>query len=231
MSHRRFFITGTDTGVGKTLITGALLLGARELGWQAVGVKPLSAGCVRQDGQLVNEDALLLQRCASLKLPYAAVNPVALELPIAPHLAALHMGINLRVQPLVQAVEKVAEESVEVLLVEGVGGWLVPLNAAETMAEVAQSLAYPVILVVALQLGCLNHALLTVRAIEASGLALAGWVANTVAPGMLAAEETLAALEQRVPGLRLGTVPYLGPSVTPEQASTWLDARSLFGDR
>jgi len=228
MKSMRFFVTGTDTGVGKTLVTGALLLNARAFGWQAVGLKPVSAGCSLVDGQWVNKDALLLQDHSSVRLDYPEVNPVALEPAMAPHIAAHRAGIDLRAAPLVNAVRRVAEQGHDALLVEGAGGWLVPLNDTETMADVAAGLGYPVILVVALRLGCLNHALLTVQAIEAAGLSLAGWVANTTGTAMDGLDENLQALEQRLPALRLGTVPYLGASVTPGQVNTWLDGTTLF---
>lgn len=229
MSSRRFFVTGTDTGVGKTLISAALLLNARAFGLKAVGVKPVSAGCSLIDGQWVNDDALLLQNYSSVRLDYPQVNPVALEPAMAPHIAARRAGIDLRAGPLVNAVSRVAEQGHDVVLVEGAGGWLVPLNDTETMADVAAGLGYPVILVVAMRLGCLNHALLTVQAIEAAGLSLAGWVANTTGAAMDAFDDNLQALEHRLPALRLGTVPYLGPAATPEQVNTWLDGTTLFG--
>ena len=229
MTPKRFFVTGTDTAVGKTLITAALLLNARAFGLRAVGVKPVSAGCTRVNGQLVNDDALLLQRYASVPLDYAQVNPVALEPAMAPHIAARHAGIDLRASALAAAVSSVADQGHDALLVEGAGGWLVPLNDTETMADVATTLGYPVILVVAMRLGCLNHALLAAEAIRAAGLTLAGWVANSTGPAMEAFDENLQTLERRLPALRLGTVPYLGGDATPERVNTWLDGTLLFG--
>lgn len=231
MKPRRFFVTGTDTGVGKTLVTAALLLNARAFGLGAVGVKPLAAGCAAVNGQLVNDDALLLQRYASVPLDYARVNPVALEQAMAPHIAAHRAGRTLRADALAAAVTRVADQNHDALLVEGAGGWLVPLNDTETMADTAVMLGYPVILVVAMRLGCLNHALLTARSIGAAGLTLAGWVANSTGPAMEAFDENLATLDRGLPALRLGAVPYLGHTATPEQVNTWLDGTSLFGDR
>ena len=231
MTPRRIFVTGTDTGVGKTLITAALLLNARAFGLSAVGLKPVSAGCSPVNGQLVNDDALLLQRYASVPLDYAEVNPVALEPALAPHIAARRAGIGLSAAALAAAVTRVASKGHEVLLVEGAGGWLTPLNDTETMADVAAQLGYPVILVVNMRLGCLNHALLTARAIQSAGLALAGWVANSTGPPMEAFDENVQALERRLKSLRLGTVPNLGRLVQPEQVNTWLDGMSLFGIR
>ncbi len=231
MTPRRFFVTGTDTGVGKTLVTAALLLNARAFGLSAVGLKPVSAGCSLVNGQLVNDDALLLQRCASGPLDYAEVNPVALEPALAPHIAAHRAGIGLRAAGLAAAVTRVASKGHDVLLVEGAGGWLTPLNDTETMANVAATLGYPVILVVNMRLGCLNHALLTAQAIQSAGLSLAGWVANSTGPPMEAFDENVQALERRLKSLRLGTVPDLGRLVQPEQVNTWLDGMSLFGVR
>jgi len=231
MKPARFFVTGTDTGAGKTLVTAALLLNARAFGRRAVGLKPVSAGCLLSDGQWVNDDALLLQNHSSVRLDYSEVNAVALESAMAPHIAARRAGIELRATTLVDAVGRVAGQGHDAVLVEGAGGWLVPLNDTETMADVASGLGYPVILVVAMRLGCLNHALLTARAIEAAGLPLAGWVANTTGTTMEAYDDNLQALDQRLPALRLGAVPYLGPAATPGQVNTWLDGMSLFGDR
>ena len=229
MKPRRYFITGTDTGVGKTQVTAALLLAAKAHGLRSLGVKPVAAGCVPADGRLVNEDALLLQRCSSQSPDYAAVNPVALEPAIAPHIAAERAGISLRATALADQVRAQEASGADVLLVEGAGGWLVPLNQTGTMADLAVALGYPVILVVGMRLGCINHALLTAQAIRASGLELVGWVANSVAAEMDCLAENVRTLEQRLPALRMGTVPFFADGCTPEQLNTWLDATSLFG--
>lgn len=229
MKPRRYFITGTDTGVGKTQVTAALLLAAQAHGLRSLGVKPVAAGCVPADGRLVNEDALLLQRCSSQSPDYAAVNPVALEPAIAPHIAAERAGISLRAAGLTDQVRAQEASGADVLLVEGAGGWLVPLNQTETMADLAVALGYPVILVVGMRLGCINHALLAAQAIRASGLELVGWVANSVAAEMDCLAGNVRAIEQRLPALRMGTVPFFAGGCTPEQLNTWLDATSLFG--
>lgn len=229
MRPRCYFITGTDTGVGKTQVTAALLLAAQAYGLRSLGVKPVAAGCVRANGQLVNEDALLLQRCSNLSPDYAAVNPVALEPAIAPHIAAERAGIVLRAAALADQVRAQEASEADMLLVEGAGGWLVPLNETETMADLAAALGYPVILVVGMRLGCINHALLTAQAIRASGLALAGWVANSVKAEMDFLAENVRTLEQRLPAPRMGTLPFFADGCTPEKLNTWLDATSLFG--
>lgn len=229
MKPRCYFVAGTDTGVGKTVVSAALLLAARACGLGTLGLKPVAAGCVRAGGRLVNEDALLLQRCSSLSPDYAAVNPVALEPSIAPHIAAARAGIELRAAALADQVREQESSGAEVLLVEGAGGWLVPLNQTETMADLAALLGYPVILVVGMRLGCINHALLSAQAIKAAGLQLAGWVANSVAGEMDCLAENVRTLESRLPALRLGTVPFFAEGCTPGQLNTWLDATSLFG--
>ncbi len=229
MTPRRFFVTGTDTGVGKSLVAAALLLDARARGLRALGLKPVAAGCTRQAGRLVNDDALLLAGLSAGSPNYAQVNPVALEPAIAPHVAAARAGVELRAADLARQVHDAAALGHEAVVVEGAGGWLVPLNAGETMADLAARIGYPVVLVVGLRLGCLNHALLTAAAIGAAGLPLAGWVANCLTPGMLALDENIACLEARLPALRLATIPFLGAGATPAAASTWLDATSLFG--
>lgn len=233
MKPRCYFVTGTDTGVGKTLVTAALLARARAHGRRAVGLKPVSAGCELVDGQLVNEDAVLLRAGSAVPLSYAEVNPMALIPAMAPHIAARRAGLVLQAEELAAAVLKVVDQAADrrfdTVLVEGAGGWLVPLNAGETMADLAVALGYPVILVVAMRLGCLNHALLTAAAIRASGLPLGGWVANGTADGMAAFEENLQTLEERLPAPRLGTVPWLGGQASPAQAGAWLDGTVLFG--
>jgi len=225
---RAFFVTGTDTGVGKTLVATALLRAAAERDWRTVGIKPVAAGCEMVDGCLRNADALLLQSAASVSLPYARVNPVALEPAIAPHIAAREVGLKLTAEELAMHCEEIERGSVDLMIVEGAGGWLVPLNDTETMADLAARLALPVLLVVGLRLGCLNHALLTAGSIQARGLDLAGWVANCVDPTMQAMEANLAALDARLSAPRIGLLPYLGDDVNPAGAARYLDTDTLF---
>lgn len=229
MSATACFVTGTDTAVGKTLVTAGLLLAAARLGQSTLGIKPVAAGCELRDGQWMNDDALLLQRCSSVQLPYARINPVALKTAMAPHLAAAEEGVALSVAPLASHCRTLAGEHRGLLLAEGAGGWRVPLNASETMADLAAALGWPVVLVVGMRLGCLNHALLTAADIRAAGLALAGWVANVMDPQMRCLDENIASLERRLPAPRLGTVPWLGEQAAPEQAAEYLDAGLLAG--
>lgn len=180
---RGVFVTGTDTGVGKTLFAAALLLRLGAAGFAAAACKPVAAGCRREAGRLVNADAELLAALAPLRAALETVNPVALEPAIAPHIAALEAGLPLDAARLVRAC-RAAADGANFLVVEGAGGWRVPLNERDaTMADLAIGLGLPVVLVVGLRLGCLSHALLTAEAIRNDGLRLAGWVANPLEIG------------------------------------------------
>lgn len=200
------FVTGTDTGVGKTLFCAALLLQLGAAGVRAAACKPVAAGCRRERGRLVNEDASLLARLAPVHAPLETVNPVALEPAIAPHIAAAEAGIRLDARELVHACRR-AGAGAEFLVVEGAGGWRVPLGETGTMADIAAGLGLPVVLVVGLRLGCLNHALLSAAAVVADGLQLAGWIANPLAPEMPRLEENIAALERRLDAPLLARLP------------------------
>jgi dethiobiotin synthetase len=203
-----FFITGTDTGVGKTLIATALLHLARDSGQTTLGLKPVAAGCTLVNGQWMNKDAQQLLRASSGKPDYATVNPVALREPMAPHIAAERENRSMYASELVQ--HCIAQlSSADFTVIEGAGGWLVPLNAQETMADIAVGIGCPVILVAGLRLGCINHTLLTAAAIAAAGLPLAGWVANHIDPDMAVADANIATLEQRLAAPLLGRVPYM----------------------
>lgn len=198
---KAYFITGTDTGVGKTLVAASLLRLARAQGLSTLGLKPVAAGCELTDGQWMNADARLLMEASSIAVDYPAVNPVALREAMAPHVAAEREGRELHCAELVAHCKPLLDTA-DFTVIEGAGGWQVPLNDTETMAKLAAGLGCPVILVVGIRLGCVNHALLTAAAIRQSGLALAGWVANHIDPDMAVADENVAALEQRL-GARL----------------------------
>lgn len=172
-----FFVAGTDTGVGKTWWTATLLREANRAGIRSLGLKPVAAGAVRTAQGWRNDDALALQAASSLALPYEDINPVCLPLAASPHLAARDAGVAINVQALANSVRATALQA-ELALIEGAGGWLTPLDERQTLADFARQLATPVILVVGLRLGCLNHAQLTANAIRDSGLPLAGWIAN-----------------------------------------------------
>lgn len=218
-----FFITGTDTEVGKTAVSCALLHAAGAAGLTTAAVKPVAAGC---DADGHNEDALALQAAMSLALPYAQVNPVALQPAIAPHIAAAQAGRSLSADRLAGLCRGVMHSGADLVLVEGAGGWRVPLGPRETLADVAIALGVDVIMVVAMRLGCINHALLTAEAIRADGLHLAGWVANQPGSPMACHAENLDTLQRLLPAPLLGEV----PSITPfnaEKAAQHIDISKL----
>ncbi|MDC7828631.1 MULTISPECIES: dethiobiotin synthase [Pseudomonas] len=204
-----YFVTGTDTEIGKTTIAAGLLHQARLQGLTTAGVKPVASGCERTADGLRNGDALALLGETSLPLGYVDINPIALEPAIAPHLAAREAGIDLTVATLAAPVRRILALQADFTLVEGAGGWRVPLAGRESLSDLARELGLPVILVVGVRLGCINHALLSAEAILADGLPLAGWVANLVAPATLRLDDNLATLHERLPAPCLGTVPHL----------------------
>jgi len=177
-----FYVTGTDTGAGKTFASVALLHALRRGGAPAVGMKPVASGCEKTADGLRNEDALALQQASDPRPGYALVNPYALPEPTAPQLAAAAAGVQVRIEPLLAAYGQLRAMAAQVV-VEGVGGWLAPLADDLEQADLVRALDLPVILVVGLRLGCLNHARLTVRAIREDGCRLAGWIGSDVIPG------------------------------------------------
>jgi dethiobiotin synthetase len=203
-----FFVTGTDTGVGKTLVSAALVYKLAQAGLRAAGMKPVAAGCAMRNGRLLSDDVEQLRAASNVQLAPVTANPYALEPPLAPHIAARQAGVGIELAAISDAFMAVAQE-VDALVVEGVGGFRVPLNDTEDTADMSVLLGLPVILVVGMRLGCLNHALLTAEAIASRGLVLAGWVANHIDPDMAAVEDNLAALRQRLPAPCLGIVPLL----------------------
>lgn len=211
------FVAGTDTGVGKTLFSAALLLQLGRAGVNAAACKPVAAGCRREAGRLVNEDAELLAATAPAGTPLALVNPVALEPAIAPHIAAAEAGLVLD-PDLLAAHCRAAAAGADCLVVEGAGGWRVPLGPDTTLADVARALGLPVVLVVGLRLGCLNHALLSAEAICADGLLFAGWVANPLATPMARIEENIATLANRLPAPLLARLPSCRAPTEPGRA-------------
>jgi dethiobiotin synthetase len=220
VSHSAVFIAGTDTGIGKTHAACALIHALRDAGHSTCGMKPVASGCESTPHGLRNEDALALQAAGSAAVDYDLINPIALREPIAPHLAAAHEGVVISLPPLRRAFHRLRENH-ERVVVEGVGGWLVPLAPGLSAADIAKAWQLPVILVVGLRLGCINHALLSARAIEADGCQLLGWIGNAIDPHMLAPDENLATLRELMPVPCLGVLPH---SVAPEQAATHLRA-------
>jgi len=205
---RDYFVTGTDTGVGKTLVTAALLRRLRESGVTVAGMKPVAAGSMAGPEGPANEDALLLQAESSVRHPYAIVNPWLFEPAIAPHLAAAEAGIVIDTDR-IAAAHAAIRAGVDVVLAEGAGGFLVPLDGRRSFADLPTLLGMDVLLVVGLRLGCLNHALLTAEAVAQRGLTLAGWVGNAIDPQFARRDENIATLAARLPAPCLGIVPWL----------------------
>ncbi|MCM2356205.1 MAG: dethiobiotin synthase [Arenimonas sp.] len=192
-----YFVTGTDTGVGKTLVSCALLHALARRHPRVVGMKPVAAGLVQTPDGWDSEDAIALRAASTVRVPPALDNPVRLPDPLSPHLAAERAGTRIDIHHLVACQRELAQHA-DAMVVEGAGGFLVPLSPEHTGADLAQALGLPVLLVVGLRLGCLNHALLSAEAIRARGLPLAGWVANRIDPGMAAADDNIAFLRQRL---------------------------------
>ncbi|MBV6285743.1 dethiobiotin synthase [Pseudomonas aegrilactucae] len=207
--HAAYFIAGTDTDVGKTTIAAGLLHAAGLAGLSTLGAKPVASGCSVTPKGLRNVDALALMAQSSIELPYAQVNPFAFEPAIAPHLAAREAGVALSVQALLAPMREVLAQGADFTLIEGAGGWRVPLSDQANLSDLAIALQLPVILVVGVRLGCINHALLSAEAIARDGLPLAGWVANIIEPRTSRLEENLATLAERLPAPCLGRVPKL----------------------
>jgi len=212
-----YFITGTDTEVGKTYATCALLHRARLLGQRAVGIKAVAAGT---DAESKNEDVEALRSAANLVLPEAALNPYCFAPPIAPHIAAREAGVVIRFERIKEALREAARRA-DFVLVEGAGGFRIPLGPEGDSADLAVALGCPVILVAGMRLGVINHVLLTVEAISARGLALAGWVANTIDPAMSRLEENFETLTALLPAPCLGRIPHAVPG-NPEAAAEQL---------
>jgi dethiobiotin synthetase len=205
MQGRGIFVAGTDTGVGKTLVACALLRGLDSHGLRAVGMKPVAAGARLRRGIRYNEDVEQLRGSSSVDVPREVMNPYCFTPPIAPHLAAREAGQTIRMSVIARRYAQIAARC-DVVVVEGVGGLLVPLAARLNAAEIPQRLDLPLLLVVGLRLGCLNHALLTVEAAQARGLRIAGWIANAIDPLMARREQNLQTLRERIPAPLLGIV-------------------------
>ncbi|MGV8932570.1 MAG: dethiobiotin synthase [Luteimonas sp.] len=207
MSLRGCYITGTDTGVGKTLASVTLLHALRAQGRRAVGMKPLASGCVRTTDGWRNDDALALQAASDPRPAYDDINPWALPRPLAPEFAARQAGVEVTLAAILSAHARLAAQA-DVVVVEGVGGWMAPLSARLDQIDVVRALRLPVVLVVGLRLGCLNHARLSARAIAADGAELAGWIASDVDPHMECRDENFECLRQRLPAPCLGRLPW-----------------------
>lgn len=202
-----YFVAGTDTEIGKTFVTCTLLHAARNRGLTAIGMKPIAAGAETVNGEFINEDAARLRAAGSFDPGLALLNPYCLTSPIAPHIAAAEEGVRIDAGRIRDAFAALTTRA-DVVFVEGVGGFRVPLDDDYDTADLARDMGLPVILVVGMRLGCINHALLTAEAIAARGLNLAGWVANRIDPAMLRFEQNLDALRQRLSAPLLGVVPF-----------------------
>lgn len=212
-----YFVTGTDTGVGKTLIAAALLHGLAQRGLRAVGMKPVAAGTVMVDGKRVNEDTEMLLTAGNVAAPRNLITPYLFDEPAAPHLAAQLAGISITAAPILAAYRQLTELA-EAVIVEGVGGFVVPLADGFDTADLALLLRLPVVMVVGIRLGCLNHALLTAEAIAARGLTLVGWVANLLEDAMPHASANIATLMRAMNAPLLGVVPRLVTPSAPNAA-------------
>lgn len=203
-----YFVTGTDTDAGKTLVCCAILTAAGKKGYSTAALKPVAAGVIESAHGNQNEDVLALTSACSLSLSFKEMNPVCFPEPVAPHVGASKAGQTLQARTLAQQCLPVIDKQADLTLVEGAGGWKVPLNNNETMADLVKELDMPVILVVGMRLGCLNHALLTAQAILADGLSLHGWIANRIDPDMQAYTENLETLKTMMPAPMLAEIPW-----------------------
>lgn len=220
-----YFVTGTDTGVGKTLVSCALLHAFAQKGKKVIGMKPIASGTNPVNGKLQNDDVLALRKASNLGAPEKWINPYLFEEPIAPHLAAQHTGQLIEIAVIQDAFNQLCQIA-DIVIVEGVGGFRVPINSNEDTADLALALRLPIILVVGMRLGCLNHALLSTEAIQNRDIEIAGWVANCIDSSMLVLDENLNSLEARIGETLLGVIPY---QLTPNSSdvASHLDVSSF----
>lgn len=221
------FVAGTDTGIGKTVASATLLAALNRAGRRAVGMKPVASGCRQAASGWRNEDAEVLIAQSAGAADYALVNPYALPEAIAPHLAARAAGVEIRLDPILAAFATLSTNT-DCVIVEGVGGWAVPLSPALMQADLVRALELPVILVVGLRLGCLNHAVLSARAIIADGCRLLGWIGNGIDPHMARVQDNLATLRERLPAPCFGVLPFAA-NPDPGTLTVHLDASGLAG--
>jgi dethiobiotin synthetase len=227
IAHHGYFVTGTDTGVGKTLVACCLVRVFAARGMKAVGMKPVASGAEPRGGALVSADVEQLIESGNVITPREHVNPYCFEPPIAPHIAARRAGVTIsldRIETSARALAALAD----IVIVEGVGGFRAPLGADIDTSQLAARLALPVVLVVGLRLGCLNHALLTAESVRARGLKLAGWVANHIDPEMAAAEDNVQALDERIDAPRLARIAHT-PGPNPRSCAAAFELTRLSG--
>ena len=223
-----YFITGTDTEVGKTLVSGALILKLREQGKKVLGFKPVVAGTYQSnDGQLLNEDLETLRLALGLTPGQLSLCPYVLDTPAAPHLVAHSKGILLELDTLMQAYSEIQKQS-EWIVVEGAGGFLTPLNDQEDLGDFAEQIDLPMILVVGMKLGCINHALLSMEAFKTRDLKVAGWIANALSPEMHLLTENIETLRSKINAPFLGLIPQLPPAIKkPDNSPYCIEALSF----
>ncbi|OLQ86228.1 dethiobiotin synthase [Vibrio ponticus] len=222
-----FFIAGTDTDVGKTVASKAILNALKERGLNTIGYKPVAAGSEKTEQGMRNSDALYLQAAATVEVAYDDVNPYALELPASPHIAAKREDVVIDYDVLSDKLAQHKQNS-DIVLVEGAGGWRVPVSDTDCLSSWVQREDLPVVLVVGIKLGCLSHALLTLDAIKADGLKVAGWVANRINPGTEHYAEIIEMLEQKIDAPKIGEIPYV-PSVKRKELAKYIDVTPLVG--
>jgi len=215
-----YFITGTDTECGKTAMTLGLMQKLQSTGYSVLGMKPVASGAVPTADGLRNDDARRILRQASIPLQYDLVNPFAFEPPIAPHVAAEQAGMDIRFDRILESLRELSNRA-DLVVVEGVGGWRVPLGNDGAVSDLARAMNLPVVLVVGMKLGCINHALLTAESILSGGFKMTGWVANVVHPEMLEQEANIATLKREITAPCLGVVPYM-PQITVQAVADWL---------
>lgn len=220
---RHLFVAGTDTGIGKTHAAQALVHAFRQAGERVAGMKPVASGSAQMPDGLRNDDALALQAASAPSPPYEKVNPIALEEAVAPHLAAVREGVRIGWPVLDEAFQALTRDYDRVV-VEGVGGWLVPLAEGMSTEDIPRRWSLPVVLVVGVRLGCISHARLTARAIEADGCVLAGWIANIIEPDMPLLAENIDTLRAHIAAPCLGVLPH---RVAPVDAASLLDIHAF----
>ncbi|QUJ68490.1 ATP-dependent dethiobiotin synthetase BioD [Photobacterium sp. GJ3] len=220
-----FFVTGTDTDAGKTVATRTLIDACVQAGFRTAGYKPVASGSTLTAYGMRNSDALFLQAASNPELHYEAVNPFTFEPPIAPHIAASQAGVEICTDKLSSGLYRLQEQS-DVVFVEGAGGWRVPLSDSVKFSDWVRQENLPVILVVGMKLGCLNHAMLTAETIVRDGLFLAGWIANRVDPEVSCYAENLAYLAANLPAPKLGEIPYL-PDISKRDLTAFIDQEQL----
>jgi len=220
---KRWFITGTDTGIGKTWVASAMIRRLVKEGFRVAGMKPVASGCVNTGSGLRNDDALGLIAASNVKLPYDVVNPFAFEPAIAPHIAALEAGRPIDLETIRKAALSI---EADYLVIEGVGGWCVPLGDARLLVDLAKAIADEVIVVVGMRLGCINHALLTAAQVKRDGLPLKGWIANHVDPDMQVQSENIETLQTLMPCPLLGVMPWHDEG--PQDTEIKMDLRYIF---